>query len=200
MAKEKEAAEGEGEEAAGGSKKKLIMIAAPVLLVVIGAALYFFVFAGSGSSDAAAKDGTSTSASDGSGDGTDTSADDGTDSSADSGSDSGGDSGTTSAAAPSPPAGQAAGKLVVSEPLTINLAGGHYLKVAIALQATAAAGEEVTASKALDAAITVFSGQTVDDLSSEEGRATAKKTLLKKVKKLYEDMVYAIYYTVFVMN
>jgi flagellar protein FliL len=93
-----------------------------------------------------------------------------------------------------------AGKIVTIDPITINLANGHYLQLGLALQATADAGEEVTPAKALDAAITQFSNNTVDELATQEGREAAKKELTKAIKEAYEKKVYEVYYTTFVMN
>ena len=47
--------------------------------------------------------------------------------------------------------------MVALEPIQINLAGGHYLRVGVALQLTEAA-HEADGSKALDATIAIFSG------------------------------------------
>jgi flagellar FliL protein len=92
------------------------------------------------------------------------------------------------------------GEVIMVEPVTINLAGGHFLKVGVALQATADAGEEVPPSKATDAMISLFSGKTMDELATAKGRDAAKKELLNMVKESYEKKVYEIYFTSFVMN
>lgn len=92
------------------------------------------------------------------------------------------------------------GEIVTVEPVTINLAGGHYLKVGLDLQATVDAGKHVTPGPAADALISQFSGRTIDELATTEGREEAKKELLEVVEKLYHKEVYEIYYTTFVMN
>ena len=43
-------------------------------------------------------------------------------------------------------------------PIQINLAGGHYLRIGLALQLTDSASKEIDGSKALDATIDLFSG------------------------------------------
>lgn len=101
---------------------------------------------------------------------------------------------------PAPPPPPKPGAVVKLEPITINLAGGHFLKLGLALQATADAGEEVSGAKALDAAIDLFSGRTIEDLARREGREKAKKALLKEVHELYEKKVYDVYFTDFVMQ
>jgi flagellar FliL protein len=76
------------------------------------------------------------------------------------------------------------GPVVTLDPITINLAGGHFLKVGLALQ-TDKSAKEVDGSRALDLAISEFSGQTIDDLSSPEGREHAKQELLARIKFAY---------------
>ncbi len=100
-------------------------------------------------------------------------------------------------AAPPPPV---AGAVVKLEPITINLAGGHFLKLGLALQATADAGKEVSGAKAQDAAIELFSGRTIEELAKREGREKAKKALTTEVIERYERKVYEVYFTDFVMQ
>jgi flagellar FliL protein len=83
---------------------------------------------------------------------------------------------------------------------TINLAGGHYLKLHMALQCDVKCEKELDGSKALDAAVEVFSGKAIDELAKPEGRARAKKELIEKVSERYEGHVYDIYFTEFVMQ
>lgn len=90
------------------------------------------------------------------------------------------------------------GVVVVLEPVTINLAGGHYLKLGMTLQATLEVTEELEGSKAYDAAIELYSGMAIDEISSAEGREKTKEKLIEKVKEAYEDKIYDIYYTTFV--
>ena len=59
------------------------------------------------------------------------------------------------------------GEVVALEPIQINLAGGHYLRVGVALQLTEKA-HEADGSKALDATIAVFSGQPMEELVQPE--------------------------------
>jgi flagellar FliL protein len=105
---------------------------------------------------------------------------------------------------PSPAAGAAPepspGPIVQLEPVTMNLSGGHFLKLGLALQPTAEAGEEVSGAKALDLAITLFSGRSLEELSSRAGREKAKATLVQNVTKAYEGKVYDVYFTTFVMQ
>jgi flagellar protein FliL len=101
---------------------------------------------------------------------------------------------------PAPPPKPVPGAVVKLDPITVNLAGGHFLKLGVSLQATADAGEDVSGAKALDAAIDLFSNKTVKELATRDGRDGAKAVLVKKVSDLYEGKVYDIYFTDYVMQ
>ena len=77
-----------------------------------------------------------------------------------------------------------AGAVVPLESITVNLSGGHFLKVGVALQPTAEA-VEVDGSKALDKIIDVFSGMSVAELSKAEGKDAAKEELVARIKLAY---------------
>jgi flagellar FliL protein len=79
------------------------------------------------------------------------------------------------------------GVVVPLDPITINLAAGHFLKLGIALQATKAAAEPPDGSEALDIAIAIFSNRTVAELNTAEGREKFKKELIKEVVAAYQD-------------
>lgn len=86
------------------------------------------------------------------------------------------------------------------DPVTINLAEGHYLKFGFALQATAEVAEKLDGSKALDIAIDLFSNRTVAELSSNEERKKMRKEFKEKVIKAYHKEVMDVYLTSFVMQ
>jgi flagellar FliL protein len=91
----------------------------------------------------------------------------------------------------------------IENALTINLADGHYLKLAFSLQETADAGTEaVDTSEAIELAIDEYTGKTVAELSIEKSREAIKADLLAKIIKAYtEDKVQKVmnlYYTSFV--
>jgi flagellar protein FliL len=98
------------------------------------------------------------------------------------------------------------GEVVPLDAITINLAGGHFLKLGIALQATAAVKEPPDGSEALDIAIEIFSNHTVAELNSTEGREKFKKELVKEVVAAYQDPktkvqeIMDVYFTSFVMQ
>jgi flagellar protein FliL len=90
------------------------------------------------------------------------------------------------------------GAVVTVEPITINLAEGHYLKLGFALQATADAAHEPEPAIALDLAIAQYTDMKVAELSTAKGREQAKEDLLHKIKEAYHDEVMDIYFTQFV--
>ena len=98
---------------------------------------------------------------------------------------------------PKPEKAPEPGEVVTLEPIQVNLAGGHYLKIGIALQLTKGV-KEADGSKALDATIDLFSGQSMDELTRTEGREQLKKQLEKTLEHRYEDEVMGVYFTDFV--
>ena len=63
------------------------------------------------------------------------------------------------------PAKPVKGAVLKLDSVSLNLAGGHFLKLGIALQETKKASAEFDGSQATDLAISQFSGMTMDDLS-----------------------------------
>jgi flagellar FliL protein len=89
------------------------------------------------------------------------------------------------------------GEVVPLEPIQVNLAGGHYLKVGIALQLVEG-GEKVDGSKALDAVIEQFSGRPMDELTQPVQREKLKKALGAELDHRYDGEVMGVYFTDFV--
>lgn len=89
------------------------------------------------------------------------------------------------------------GEVVTLEPLQVNLAQGHYLRVGIALQLVEGA-HEVDGSKALDATIELFSGHKMDEVSEVKERKELKDELEKELDHLYHGDVMGVYFTEFV--
>jgi flagellar FliL protein len=96
------------------------------------------------------------------------------------------------------------GVVSVLDPVTINLADGHYLKLKMTLQATTEAAEAPDGSKALDIAIELYSGRKMDELMSNTERERTKKELVGKVVKAYTEEkkqhVMDVYFTTFVIQ
>ena len=89
------------------------------------------------------------------------------------------------------------GEVLQLEPIQVNLEGGHYLKIGIALQAVEGA-EEVEGSKALDATIELFSGTRSTDLADLKKRQRYKAQLLDELEDRYHGEVMEVYFTDFV--
>ena len=91
------------------------------------------------------------------------------------------------------------GEIVKLDPISVNLADGHFLKVGLALQGTKAA-KELEGSKALDIAIAELSGREMSELAKPKEREKIKKELLHKIGTAYEHEVIDVYFTDFVMQ
>ena len=89
------------------------------------------------------------------------------------------------------------GEVVALEPIQINLAAGHYLRVGVALQLTETA-HEVDGSQALDATIAIFSGRPLEEVLASKERTHLKKELLEDLEHLYHGDVMEVYFTEFV--
>lgn len=98
------------------------------------------------------------------------------------------------------PAKPEAGAVLRLEPINVNLAEGHYLKLGLALQLTADVSETPDGSKALDLAIDTFSNQAMAELGSNEARTAVKADLLERISKAYDGDVMDVYFTEFVMQ
>lgn len=98
---------------------------------------------------------------------------------------------------PTGPAEPEPGEVMTMEPIQVNLADGHYLRVGIALQLSAEA-HEADGSKALDATIDLFSGVDQAHLAKAGQRQELKEQLEKKLHDAYHGDVLEVYFTEFV--
>lgn len=89
------------------------------------------------------------------------------------------------------------GEVVALEPIQINLADGHYLRIGIALQFSAEV-HDTDGSKALDSVIELFSGTDTAELAKPGHRSELKKELSKELKHSYHGEVLDVYFTEFV--
>ncbi len=90
------------------------------------------------------------------------------------------------------------GVILKLDPIQVNLAGDHYLKLGLALQASKGAPDDLDGSKALDIAIDEFSGLDMEDLARKAYRHKLQKELNHRLAKTYEDEVIGSYFTDFV--
>lgn len=98
---------------------------------------------------------------------------------------------------PTPVEAPVAGEVKTLEPVQLNLAGGHYLRLGLALQ-LAEGGEDVEGAKALDAAISLFSGLEISEVARGEQREELRVELLERLDEAYEGDVLGVYFTEFV--
>jgi flagellar FliL protein len=98
---------------------------------------------------------------------------------------------------PQPASAPEPGEVVTLEPIQINLAAGHYLRMGLALQLVVGA-HEADGSKALDAAIQEFSGVPMAEVNDPAKRAVLKEQLEKELDHRYHGDVMGVYFTEFV--
>jgi len=90
------------------------------------------------------------------------------------------------------------GTVLTVESLSVNLAGGHYLRLGLGLQLTADVVEPPEPARALDLAIALFSGRTVEEVSDPGVREQLKAELAHQLSEAYEGEVMDVYLTDYV--
>jgi flagellar FliL protein len=91
------------------------------------------------------------------------------------------------------------GAVLTVEPVSLNLADGHYLRLGLALQLTEEAGEHAPdTARALDLAIALFSGRTVAEVSDPATRAALTAELATQLAEAYDGEVMDVYLTNYV--
>ena len=106
----------------------------------------------------------------------------------------------------------AEGPIVETDPVTLSLRDGSYLKIGIAFQLRAeeadegdteeesAAAEDFGPARALDLVVSTYNEFTKNELMPARGRAAAKKLLGERIVAAYDGEVTGIYLTTFVMQ
>lgn len=89
------------------------------------------------------------------------------------------------------------GEVLTLEAIQVNLAGGHYLRLGMALQLVEGA-TEADGSQALDAAIGVFSGLPVGQVTAPATREKLRQELQKELDHRYHGDVMEVLFTEFV--
>lgn len=98
------------------------------------------------------------------------------------------------------------GIVVDLDAVNVNLADGHYLRVAISLGLSPdidfghGSVEDFPVAAASDTLLYTFSGRTLAELSSTEGREHARIELAEGLAEHYGEDVVSVYYTEFVMQ
>jgi flagellar FliL protein len=104
---------------------------------------------------------------------------------------------TGAAAAPKP------GPIVALDAVTVNLSGGHYLRIGVAVEFTTkvSATAPPDGAAATDQTIVYFTGQDPTPLQTAAGLDAAKKGLEAKLKTAYpDDPIYDVLFTSFVVQ
>lgn len=132
----------------------------------------------------------------------------------------GGKMGGSAPAAASPPATEPeapkVAEIVDLDPVNVNLAEGHYLRISVSVglpaheeEAGGGGGhdeEEDTGpvfptAPVADLVLSTFSGRKMDELSNEAGREAARQDLLAGIQNYYgEEEVLTVFFTEFVMQ
>jgi flagellar FliL protein len=96
------------------------------------------------------------------------------------------------------------GPVVSMEPINVNLAEGHYLRIAVALglsyDVKLKDPKEFDVAAASDVVLSTFSGMAMADLTSSDGREKVRKELLESLEYHYGEEVVKVYFTEFVMQ
>lgn len=105
------------------------------------------------------------------------------------------------------------GAVVTLDPITLNIAGGRFLKVGLAFQIAhdyeaPAGGHEGKDSddptkgyaRAVDLAIEVLGGREFEELLTTEGRSAVKEELNHALEEEYPGEIEGVYFTQFVMQ
>jgi flagellar protein FliL len=90
------------------------------------------------------------------------------------------------------------GAVVTVDPVSLNLADGHYLRIGFGLQLTKDTVEAPDTARALDIAIALYSGRTVAEISDPATRAALKTELVTQLTAQYDGEVMDVYLTNFV--
>jgi len=97
-----------------------------------------------------------------------------------------------------------AGEIVTMEPISVNLADGHFLKVGLGVQLSEAGNAEEfpkgPMAKVKDMLIDQLAGANMAELATKEGKEKVKHELTERAKEEFEGEVLDFYFTDFVMQ
>jgi flagellar FliL protein len=103
-------------------------------------------------------------------------------------------------AAPKGPVKPVPGPVVAMDELTLNLDGGHFLRLKLALQTTKGTSEELEVTEGVQAVIDEFSNRSVASLTGQKARDKVRSELLTKLETLYPKKIMGVLFTEFVMQ
>lgn len=102
------------------------------------------------------------------------------------------------------PTTQPAGEIITMDPISVNLADGHFLKVGLGVQLSESANAEEfpkgPMAKVKDLLIEQLAGGDMAGLSTKEGKDRVKEELTKRAEKEFDGEVLGFYFTDFVMQ
>lgn len=107
-----------------------------------------------------------------------------------------GDEGATPTPEPTPQ--PVPGEVLTVGPVSVNLADRHYLRLGFGLQLTDAVAEPPDPARALDLAIALYSGRSVDEVTAPAAREQLKAQLLDELVEAYDGEVMDVYLTDYV--
>ena len=105
---------------------------------------------------------------------------------------------TTGAPEPEPTPTLVAGAVLDVDAVSVNLADGHYLRLGLALQLSDDVTADPDPARALDLAIALYSGRSVDEVSAPATRDQLKGQLLAQLQEAYGPEVMDVYLTDYV--
>ena len=91
--------------------------------------------------------------------------------------------GAAEAAEPPPPPEPVPGDVLTVDPVSVNLADGHYLRLGLALQLTADVAEDPDPSRALDLAIAWYSGRPITEVTDPASRTSSRRACSSRSRR-----------------
>lgn len=98
------------------------------------------------------------------------------------------------------PAKPAPGPVIAMDELTLNLDGGHFLRMKLSLETTKGTSADLETTEGIQAVIDEYSNRTVDSLTGTAAREKAAKELVVRLNKIYPKKILDVFYTEFVMQ
>jgi flagellar FliL protein len=90
------------------------------------------------------------------------------------------------------------GLVVPVDPISVNLADGHYLRLGFSIQLEKGATKDLQVARALDIAIATYSGKPIDEINDPARREELKVELLTQLSETFEGEVVDVYLTDYV--
>ncbi len=92
------------------------------------------------------------------------------------------------------------GPVVPMDELTLNLAGGHFLRLKMSIELTKGGSADMDLTEGVQAVIDEYSNKTVAELTGVKARTKAKDELVAALQKIYPKKILDAMYGEFVMQ